>query len=367
MFFPRTFILPLATVFLLISASGCEKPQPSSTPAASAEDAASVAKTEPPKCADCIAVTPENFPRAETDLYFSNFVKEGPLGKFMHNRTPTPIDQQKVVRMNRDTLYSDAVFDLDAGPVTIVLPDSGKRFMSMQIVNEDQYTPMVVYGGGSHTLSKDKIGTRYVAALIRILADPNNPQDLDEVHRLQDSIKATQRSTGTFEIPKWDKTSQDKIREALVALGSTMGDFHNCFGTKQQVNPVMYLIGSAVGWGGNPDKEAKYINMNVPNNDGKQVYKLTVKDVPVDGFWSISVYNAKGYFEPNAYNAYSINNITAQKNPDGSVVVQFGGCDGKIPNCIPITPGWNATIRMYRPRAEILSGRWKFPEPQKVS
>ena len=365
MFSSRISILPLAAAVLLLSASGCEKPQPASAPAAPAEN--TVAKPEPPKCTDCIPVTPENFPRAETDLYFSNFVKEGAFGKFMHNRTPTPIDQQKVVRMNRDTLYSDAVFDLDAGPVTITLPDSGKRFMSMQIVNEDQYTPMVVYGKGSYTLSKDKIGTRYVAALIRTLADPNSPQDLDEVHKLQDSINVSQKSVGTVEMPKWDKASQDKVREALIALGSTMHDFNNSFGTKQQVNPIMYLIGSAIGWGGNPDKEAKYVNMNVPNNDGKQVYKLTVKDVPVDGFWSISVYNAKGYFEPNTYNAYSVNNITAQKNPDKSVTVQFGGCDGKIPNCIPVTPGWNATIRMYRPRPEILSGKWKFPEVQPVS
>ena len=43
--------------------------------------------------------------------------------------------------MNRDTLYSAAVFDLDAGPVTITLPDAGKRFMSMQVIDEDQYTP----------------------------------------------------------------------------------------------------------------------------------------------------------------------------------------------------------------------------------
>jgi len=85
-------------------------------------------------------------------------------------------------------------------------------------------------------------------------------------------------------------------------------------------------------------------------------------DVPVDGFWSISLYNAKGNFEPNTLNAYTVNNITAKKEPDGSVRVQFGGCDGQIPNCLPITEGWNYMVRFYRPRAEILSGRWTFPE-----
>ena len=89
--------------------------------------------------------------------------------------------------------------------------------------------------------------------------------------------------------------------------------------------------------------------------------------MPVDGFWSISVYNAEGYFEKNTYNAYSLNNITAKKSADGSVTIQFGGCDGKIPNCLPIMTGWNYMVRLYRPRPEILNGEWKFPEPQPAS
>jgi len=70
---------------------------------------------------------------------------------------------------------------------------------------------------------------------------------------------------------------------------------------------------------------------------------------------------------PVAYNAYNLNNVTAKKNADGSVTVQFGGCDGKIPNCLPIVGGWNWTARLYRPRAEILNGTWKFPEARPVN
>jgi hypothetical protein len=91
-----------------------------------------------------------------------------------------------------------------------------------------------------------------------------------------------------------------------------------------------------------------------------------VKDVPVDGFWSISLYNAEGYFQANKYDAYSLNNITAKKAEDGSVDVQFGGCDGKIANCLPIMKGWNYMVRLYRPRAEILDGKWSFPQAQPV-
>jgi hypothetical protein len=70
-------------------------------------------------------------------------------------------------------------------------------------------------------------------------------------------------------------------------------------------------------------------------------YTLTVRDGPVDGFWSVSVYNAAGYFEPNERNANSVNNITAVPNDDGSVTVNFGGCDDDRPNCLPIAEGWN--------------------------
>ena len=96
-------------------------------------------------------VTTDNFARAESDLYFGEAVKDaGGVGKMYHHREPMQIDKQTVIRPNRDTLYSPAVFDLDAGPVTITLPDAGKRFCSMQVINEDHYVVgSVVYRPGS--------------------------------------------------------------------------------------------------------------------------------------------------------------------------------------------------------------------------
>jgi hypothetical protein len=314
-----------------------------------------------------IPVTADNFVRAESDLYFSNLVKEGGLGKFHHRREPASIDQQSVIRLNRDTLYSSAVFDLDAGPVTVTLPDAGKRFMSMQVINEDHYVPEVNYGAGSHTLTRSGIGTRYVVVGMRTLADPNDPKDLQAVHALQDAIAVRQQSAGKFEVPNWDPVSQKKVRDALLVLASTVPDSKGMFGTKNTVEPIRRLIGAASAWGGNPEKEATYLNATPEKNDGSTVYRVRVKDVPVDGFWSISVYNAQGYFEKNPYDAYTLNNITAKKDADGSVAVQFGGCDGKIPNCLPTTAGWNYLVRLYQPRAEILNGQWTFPKAEPVT
>src|SRR5262245_47923146 len=84
-------------------------------------------------------VTADNFKRAETDTYFAKFAKEGGFGKVNHERELAPIDKQTVIRMNRDTLYSFGVFDLDASPVMVTLPDSGKRYMACQVIDQDHY------------------------------------------------------------------------------------------------------------------------------------------------------------------------------------------------------------------------------------
>jgi hypothetical protein len=309
-----------------------------------------------------ILVTPDNFTRAETDMYFKLWAGDGALGKFVHFRD-FPLEKTGV-RPNRDTLYSESVFDLDAGPVTITIPDAGDRFMSMIVFDEDHYVHGVYYGKGTHTFTKDDIGTRYVSVFFRTLANPNDPNDVKAVHGLQDAVTVEQAGgPGKLEVPAWDKTSQDKVRNALLALSETLPDLRRAAGRRNEVDTVRHLIATASAWGLNPDNDAIYLNVTPAKNDGRAIYKLDVPGaVPVDAFWSITVYDATGHFQKNDLSAYSLNNITAKKSTDGSVAVQFGGCDGKTPNCLPTVPGWNYMVRLYRPRAEILDGKCTFPE-----
>ena len=329
--------------------------------------ASSVASAQTPT-SQAELVTVENYNRAQTDVYFTGVVKNGGFGKFRHGRELAPPAQQGIPRPNRDTLYSFAIVDLDAGPATITLPDAGKHFMGMQVVNQDQYTPATYYGAGTHTLTREVIGTRYAIAVVRFLVDFSNEEDVRQVHALQDAIKFNQERPGTFEIPHWDEASLKKIKAALLQLGTTVSDTRRMFGANEhQVDPVKHLIGSAMLWGGNPEKDALYLPITPVRDDGKTVYKLTVGDVPVDGFWSLTVYNSEGYLQPNPDNVYSMSSITAKERPDGAVTIQFGGCDGKVPNCLPITQGWNYTVRLFLPRREILDGTWRFPDAKPVS
>jgi hypothetical protein len=181
-------------------------------------------------------------------------------------------------------------------------------------------------------------------------------------HALQDAVKVQQASVGSFEAPAWDPVSLKKVREALLALAAASGSFDSArmFGKRDEVDPVMHLIGTAAGWGGNPPAAAMYAGITPARNDGQTPYALTVRDVPVDAFWSISVYNKAGFFEKNAQNAYAFNSVTAKPDADGSFTIHFGG-DASAANCLPITPGWNYTVRLYRPHPEILDGTWTFP------
>ena len=134
-------------------------------------------------------------------------------------------------------------------------------------------------------------------------------------------------------------------------------------GDKDKIDPIQHLLGTAMGWGGNPKEDAFYVNVVPEKNDGTVNYVLTVKDIPVDGFASITVYNASGFMEPNDLNKNTVNNLTATPDPEGGATVHFGGCGDGRSNCLPITKSWNYAVRLYQPQAAILDGSWVFPDP----
>ena len=307
-------------------------------------------------------VTVDNFVRAETDMTFARYVKQGAFGKFLHIRQPTPIDKQDVIRMNRDTLYSAGVFDLTV-PITISKPDSAGRFQSMMVINQDHSMLPVEHGAGEFTFTMEKVGTRFVIVIFRTFVDANSPQDIKVANAMQDKIAVRQKSTGKFEIPDWDESSLKKVRDAINVLAATRTSAKGMFGDKAKLNPISHLLGTAFGWGGNPEEAAVYDNGVPEKNDGKTLYRLTVKDVPVNGFWSITVYNKAGFMEKNDQNVYSYNNVTAKKNADGSITINFGAGPDAVNN-LPITPGWSYVVRMYQPKQEIVNGSWKFPKAQ---
>ncbi len=306
-----------------------------------------------------VPVNVENFVRAETDRMFAVLqAGAGGVNQFKHNRAPTPIEDQPVIRMNRDTLYSIAIVDISDG-ATVTVPVGGDRYISVMVVNQDHYINRILHEPGEHILAVEEFDTPWVAVAARILVDPADEGDVATVNALQEQLTVEAKSSRPFEMPDYDKDSLDATRNAVLELAKYLGRFDHAFGSKLEVDPVRHLLATAAGWGGLPDREARYVSVDPGLPVGE--YRLTVRDVPVDGFWSISLYNADGFFEANDRGAYSVNNITATPNDDGSVTVQFGGCSDSQANCLPIMDGWNYTVRLYRPRPEVLDDSWTFP------
>lgn len=311
-----------------------------------------------------IHVNVDNFVRAETDRMFQDIQRDaGGTSRFRHNRTPAPIDEQTVVRLNRDTLYSFAVVDLASG-ATLTLPDAAGRYMSAMVVDNDHFVTTIIHDAGKHRLDGEQVGTRYAFVAVRTLVDPTDPDDVAAVAALQDQIVLDGDAGEAFASPDYDRASLDTTRSALLTLAAGLRGLDRMFGSREQVHPVRHLIGAAAGWGGLPTAEAVYVGVDPDTRAGDQ--ELTLADVPVDAFWSVSVYNAEGYFEKNPWDRYTVNSVTAAPNADGSVTVRFVTGEPVEPNSIPVPPGWNYLVRLYRPRSAFFDGTWTLPDATPV-
>lgn len=329
--------------------------------------AAALATPQISQAEETVPVSTDNFVRAETDRNFRETMEanDQSIGQVIHYRDPITPENQTVIRSNQDTLYSGVFIDLSQ-PVSVTIPDAGDRFMSMHVINQDHYM-FVETAAGTYDLTEETVGTRFAMVLFRTFAAANDPADIKAAHAAQDAIMVEGGGNGPFEAPNWDLDDVKIIREALSEISTLGVNSEYGFGTREETRPIDHLVGAAAGWGGQPASAAMYEIRGVSKNDGETPHSLTVKDVPVDAFWSITVYDEKGYLAANDLGVNSYNNYTAKQADDGSFTINFGSCDGGRANCIPITEGWNYLVRLYDPRPEIIDGTWAFPHAEPLN
>jgi len=89
---------------------------------------------------------------------------------------------------------------------------------------------------------------------------------------------------------------------------------------------------------------------------------------PVNGFWSLTLYNRNHFFEPNDLKRYSLGtkNKDLQYNPDGSLTLYVQGApppDSQRSNWLPAPKDGDFSLymRTYWPKAEITKGAWTPP------
>ncbi len=305
-----------------------------------------------------LPVTPENFIQAETARMFDSILlKAREVNRWTHRRKLTSSTNQNVIRMNRDTLYSGAVVDASCG-FSIYMPDPADRYMSAAVINEDHYVEHVLHGPGVHNFSPGDCGTQHVAIILRTFIDPSDSTDARKAHVLQDKSKIEATSRRPFKHATFDRASRQRLANQLQQEANNLLNTNRMFGTKTEVDPHRHLVGTATGWGGLPASEAHYVFDTKPRPSGR--YTVELGNVPVNGFWSFTVYNSAGYLEETVEGTAHKNSVTVQ--PPHKLMLTPEVENGS--NHIQVMEGWNYVIRLYQPSPEILDGTWVAPTPQ---
>ena len=306
-----------------------------------------------------VIVTQQTYCRAETDRTFNNATKlAGGVNRFFHFRAVTPLDNQTVVRMNRDTLYSAAIVDTSKGATITVpkMPDG--RYCSVLLVDNDHYCPGVIYEAGTHELPKD---TKYLGVLVRIqLLKPTDPEDVKLVNSLQDQLVIKAGSADPFPAPKWDAASLEKLTAAYKAEFDKYEKYPDGFmAARGKADEKHRHLACAGAWGLFPNEHAVYINYN--GRLPAAGHHTATYNVPENNaFWSITVYGADGYMKSD--NSI-LNKFNTKMNEDGTFTVHFGSKEdcGDVANRLDVSDGWNFLMRVYRPGKSVLDGTYKLP------
>lgn len=309
---------------------------------------------------DFVAVTLANYKVAESDLAFSKVGRFVGMNRFLHRPVNAfDLQNQTVVRMNRDTIYSAAVVNISEG-ATVTLPESDGRYVSIMVVQNDHYVDQVFSTPGEHVIEAD---TEFVLVVLRIRAHDNDPEDEEKIKALQQAARITAKSTVPHVMPNYDLEQLEALRKELAAQAAAMDSYNSMQGARGTVDERMHLLGTAVGWGLLPDANARYLWYG--QQDGQGCYRATYSVPPFDepGFFSITMYDADGWlFSDRAV----LNEHNLEFNEDGTFDVNFGDCGVDAKNNLPIVDGWNFVLRVYEPRSEELD-RYSLPAPLKVT
>jgi hypothetical protein len=171
---------------------------------------------------------------------------------------------------------------------------------------------------------------------------------------------------------------QSALAKIPVAnLGNTKNGWQLSYGTGNYGTDYMLRAATAyLGLGANLVDDAFYASASA-SSDGakfssasKYVIHFNKDEIPpVNGFWSITIYNEKILFAANPINRYNLGSFSDPlliENPDGSIdiYIQRDSPDSaKMPNWLPApaSGGFSLTLRLYWPQEPVVNKSWVPP------
>ena len=328
-------------------------------PAPAASEAPNLAAIHADDTGEKIPVTLENYEVAESDLAFYNITKLVGMNTFFHFPTGAfDLDNQTVVRMNRDTYYSGAIIDTTQG-ATVTIPETNGRYLSVMVVQNDHYIDQVFLEPGTHEITSE---TDFAMVAMRIRANQSDPADDEAIAALRAGVILEVGGNASHVRPNYDMEQLVALRDELTVEGTKLGSLMGMQGAHGTIEPMMHLYGTAIGWGLLPDAQAQYLGSPKFPNDGCYMASYAAPPFNEPGFFSITIYDADGwiYTEDGILNEF---NMTLKE--DGSFDAYFGEC-GEVDNNLPTVEGWNYILRIYEPRLDELQ-EFRLPEMKKVS
>lgn len=395
-------------------------------------------------------------PLVEIAAVRARLLAAGPANRFVHQADITTVASQRVTAPNNDTLNSRTFLDLRGGPVTLTLPPSGSRYLSLALI--DMFSNNIVVlgtrttgpeGGAFVVAGPDgaappgaiRAPGTCVFALGRTLV--NGPDDLVAARAVQTAIAASGPTSPVPWAPPVARDAawrdyftgagrllaetgapvSDRAFFARVArLGLTPTGFAPPDFSPAEIAEIEQGVADARRYAIHPDGDLSVTNgwLYPRANLGRfgqdyaargyialtglfalpveeAIYTRTTGDAadglfhrdgyhlrfaadalpPVDGFWSLALYEAtpagQFFFTPNAIDRYSIGDRTPGlvRGADGSLDIWISRTDPgprRHANWLPAprTGPYLLSMRAYLPRPALLYGNYRFPPVERL-
>ena len=305
-----------------------------------------------------VVITKDNFIHADSiRAYLKELAQsDGKVNTIRPMRDFANADNQDVIRMNADTLYTRIILDVKGGATITTKPYEG--FQNIMVLDPNHSESVTLMGAGTVKVDESMMTEGHHAyVLIRtgLLRELPEKEMMAKAHAAQDNISITYHSSEPY-VPavNFDYTTLDKVKYKILAdfVKHPVKDvIKTGFGTMKSRNPEAARTVVAIGWGGLSGKNAAYASFNAKGERHSVTFNKPDLQYDKKGFFSITIYNPDGYI---ATINYAINSDDMVVNKDGSYTVNFlasGEPTKGLKNVVRTPRGkfWTGVFRAYYP------------------
>jgi hypothetical protein len=305
-----------------------------------------------------VVVTMENFIHADsTRAYLKELAHtDNKVNVVRPNREFANTDNQDVIRMNSDTLYSRIILDVKGGAT--VTTEDYEGYQSIAILDNNHSQIMALTGAGTLEVDETMLTEgqhAYIIIRTGLLRELSDEEMMEKAHEAQDNISITYNSSEAF-VPSvdYDLSTIDAVKYQIFEdyAKNPRPVIKTGFGTMQERDESAARVVVAIGWGGLAGKQAVYSSFTATGEKKQLIIDKPNLNFDEKAFFSFTVYNENGWI---ATQKYAINSDDMEVNEDGTYTITFLASGEPVldrDKNIVITPRgkmWTGVLRAYHP------------------